>query len=117
MHVPPCAFCSTDLDRQTIEERQAHYEQHFREEERTSTTSEPVQFSGGDATTFPLASTSTNANKPVLLGTTVNSPKTSSSRKKKWNPVRFYIVPETDDFWYPGMLKYPPSNYTPGVLP
>ncbi|KIK63690.1 hypothetical protein GYMLUDRAFT_40754 [Collybiopsis luxurians FD-317 M1] len=84
-----CQFCSTNLDKLSIADRQRHYDAHLDE---TNFTSQPI------------ASTSS------LNGNT-------SKDKRKWRvPTPANLERGKDVFWYPAMKTPPPPNFTPGLI-
>ncbi|KAK7023904.1 peptidase family C78-domain-containing protein [Favolaschia claudopus] len=91
----PCQFCSANLDRLGVHEREQHYEKHL--------------------TDAPIASSSTSSRKnPVDKNSATDS---KSSKKFNWKPDWLSVPKGQDEFWYPAQDLPPPHNYTPGLIP
>ncbi|THH32960.1 hypothetical protein EUX98_g1181 [Antrodiella citrinella] len=87
-----CQMCSRNLDKDTPEERNAHYQAHFKDEPRGSSSSCPPKNS-----------------KPSFKAKTFD---------KAWSLFPARKRDNEDLFWYTSQAGPPPSNHTPaGLIP
>ncbi|PPQ64011.1 hypothetical protein CVT24_009385 [Panaeolus cyanescens] len=89
-----CAFCNSELDFMTIQERENHYEAHFSEQ-----AIEHAEAS--------RSATDNNASSSLQTAT-----QSSTWKTRKWP-----FPKETDVFWHPQMTEAPPKSCTPGLIP
>ncbi|KAF5386831.1 hypothetical protein D9615_001679 [Tricholomella constricta] len=95
-----CSFCSLNLDKLSLPQRQEHYEQHIEDDSQGLSSS--LQRGGAQIKGFSMKKITASPMK--LLGTHGKEKQTETTN-------------DDDIFWYPALSISPPSNYTPGLIP
>ncbi|KAJ7702364.1 peptidase family C78-domain-containing protein [Mycena rosella] len=84
-----CQLCTANLTHLTLFQREQHYDKHFSDEPKASSSTKP---------------------KPLRV-----DPPSESPSKCIWKDWRNHKG--QDQFWHPAQSAKPPSNFTPGLIP
>ncbi|KAJ6547116.1 peptidase family C78-domain-containing protein [Mycena capillaripes] len=106
-----CQFCSANLDRLTVVQREIHYEKHFNNEPM-GTIYACIEHKNFIRIVVPASGSS--GKKPADSKSPGKKPD-SKSPNKSWKD---WVLPKGQDkFWYPAESSEPPHNFTPGFIP
>ncbi|KAL5511740.1 hypothetical protein ACEPAH_4958 [Sanghuangporus vaninii] len=99
-----CEICHVSLTKQSVDERQLHYEEHFDQI--------PDKSNAGPSRVIDLSSSEeyTRGESPFV------TPKKSKTAREAGG-TRTPPLPKQNVFWYQSQDSPPPSNFTPGLIP
>ncbi|KDQ60623.1 hypothetical protein JAAARDRAFT_31585 [Jaapia argillacea MUCL 33604] len=95
-----CQICNKNLQRDSPDQRQAHYEHHL---------------DGDSYPTRPTASTSTLSSISSKFSS--KSPKSKGKSRQLWKPITLASKSDQNEFWYTSLESPPPFAFQPGLIP
>lgn len=115
-----CAFCSLDLEKLSISQRQLHYDRHINDLDKQT---EGDYFSPLCRARLMLLTIIGSKSTPIVIDLIDESRQQSEYRNITPGPLRkkksnraLPCMRETDPFWYAAQATPPPPSFTPGNI-